>query len=107
MHGCPPARAGQPCMITAEVGAGPNKPAESQIRAPTAWPLRGRRKVELGMPPPLNRGPVMIEASVLSRAAAFHVPPRSQELALPVEEAPSATALALSTARFPVSTDFE
>src|SRR4051794_17551664 len=64
-----------------------------------AVPFAGTRKFDEAIEPSAARGPVIVAGSVLSRV---QVPPMFQELPVAVEE-PSATALALPTARFAVS----
>src|SRR5262245_61416101 len=49
------------------------------MRAPTSAPFDGRRKLDVAMAPLLVRGPVMMDASVLTNV---QVPPRFHELLL-------------------------
>src|SRR6266545_2305798 len=74
-----------------------------QMRAPTSAPLAGRRKLEEAIEPVAVRGPVITDGSVLT---SVHVPPRSQELPLPLDE-PRETCVRLATARLRVSWEWE
>src|SRR4051794_4304711 len=77
---------------------------DRQIWAPRLATARGRRKLADGMRPSAPRGPVITAGSTLVRSASLQLALMFHELPLPVDE-PSATAVALPTARSAVSAE--